>query len=139
MGLTTVDVYFCRPAEIPAVWDEVKEYLEKALKHSRHTNLQNLRDNLLLDNYTLSLSMLDNKIIAACVTTITIDAHGEKACGVIACGGKVGKLYKWITVWNETTEKLAREADCKYMFVNGRKGWSRFGYKIINYEMIKEI
>jgi hypothetical protein len=112
--------------------------LEPALESSRRLNLQTLYDNLLLGNYALSLC-IDSEIIAACVTTVTIDVQGDQACGIIACGGRPGRLWDWVYTWSEISEKLAREAGCKYMFIRGRKGWERFGYEIINYEMKKEI
>jgi hypothetical protein len=135
----SADIYFCTPQEVPRIWGEIKGFLEEAVKNSRKVNLQGLYDNLLLGNYTLSLCILDGQIVAACVTTLIIDTEGDRACGLIALGGEVGQLYNWANKLLETVEEAARKAGCKYMFGTGRKGWERFGFEIIAYQMRREL
>jgi hypothetical protein len=134
----SADLYFCTPQEVPEIWKDVHDFLEEACKDSRQLGPRQLYDGLLLGRYTLCVAVKE-KVIGCGVIQVGDDIYGAKACGILAGGGVVGRMKDWVPKWFDTIETLAREAGCKYTFMIGRKGWSRFGYKIIAYQMRKEL
>jgi hypothetical protein len=66
----------------------------------------------------------DDKEVAAYVTEIMTATRG-KALNVVALGGEVGSMPKWIDVFDEAVTKYGRDNGCHLLFEMGRDGWRR--------------
>ncbi len=113
------------------VWPTIKPMIERALEHDYDgMTPEQVLARILLDDLTLLLVERGGEIIA-CMTLEWIH-RTERICHCMTFAG--GDMESWVDEFIETWRKLAKELNCRYLSIKGRKGWEkysarRFGFK----------
>ena len=107
---------------VPQAWPVVRPLIEKALEHGG--GKWGLHDVLasLLDGSRQLWTVDDGKPIAAVVTEIRVYPTGAKAAVVFLAAGR--RDADWLD-WLETIKAWGRAGGCKWIELEGRRGWQR--------------
>lgn len=121
--------------QIPHVWEQVKDHIQRALDRGSNYTLQEVRVGLCRSKLQLWCWRSD-KIEAALVTAIQ-EEDGVKFCLLLAVGGS--KLDEW-KPYLSLVEDWAREKGCTELRIYGRHSWSRvLGFDVIHTKMKRNL
>lgn len=116
-------VYAIAPEVVDTVWDDVKGYIQGALKHSPPTHtLEDVRLELVEGRTRLWVISDEKRAYGAAVAGIQIYPQ-IKTCRVMWVGGE--KMNKWIRELIKQLDIFAIQNDCPGAEAIGRKGWLR--------------
>jgi hypothetical protein len=108
--------------EIDQVWDKVKDLIKKTSDEILNEN--DIYQYLIDGTYRLWLIIdnSNNKFVSACTTCFAYYPH-HKACRIVTLGGnKLAEYYQYSIT---QVEEWAKEEECHFMEVFGRRGWAK--------------
>tara|TARA_R110002153_G_scaffold73691_2_gene192212 strand:+ start:720 stop:1085 length:366 start_codon:yes stop_codon:yes gene_type:complete len=103
-------------------WSKVKGYLEAALEYSDGlSSIEDVRDMLAENRADLWVGE------KSAIVTQALNGRGKRALLYYLAGGDLKELKKM----TNSIERLAKEAGCSKVLINGRAGWGKAlgGYK----------
>lgn len=124
-------VVFCvAPVAVPQTWPLVERLLDDGYAAADEITPPDLQDWLTAGKGLLWVAVLDDRVLAACVTTLVARRSGL-ICRVMSGGGE--SMERWQADWLDTIERYARQEGCAKVRIDGRRGWERalsgFGYR----------
>lgn len=117
----SVKIHVIRPEIINDVWGVVWPLLEPALKDDVLNDEQTIKDRLLNDTAMLLNATVNGKIKGAVV--LSIETHKHKIAYVTHLGGS--DFSEWGDEMNMALNRIAHDAECKYVMGHGTKAWTR--------------
>lgn len=113
------------PSEVPFVWDEAHELLERAIKISggRYSTSQTLHE-LLIGKTTLWVVRDESDTAIAAWVLRIIEFPGRKTMYGDLLGGD--RLNEWASLMDETVIEWAKKFRCTHIEIGGRDGWIRY-------------
>ena len=90
-----INLEYIFPNEINAVWDSVKDFIEKGLNGSSEYGIEHVKQYLLNGNQSLLIMIESNQIVGAIVIEIT-KLPNETIAFISSIGGKKTK-----EIWNQ--------------------------------------
>lgn len=109
------------PAQAPEIWPQFETALARAFaKCQGDESLQDARNDVLSGNALLWLvTESDHGICVVLITKVFETAKG-RTCQIVALTG--AGVHRWACLLPQL-EQYARDMQCKFFRVSGRKGW----------------
>lgn len=141
-----VEILAIKKSDIEKFWPLVQFMIMQGLKHSGDTfSAQDIKEDLMDGSMQLFIAFgkdqdLESKLFMVCVSRIQ-DLPQKRQLEVVLLAGKKRELWEDdITLY---LEEIAMHNDCHRVAIMARPGWKKLGdkhgYKIKNYEFVKEL
>lgn len=113
------------PDLIPEIWPHVRHFIEDAFLNGRGDDDPQIIHRDLLSGHSLLWIVWDSeqRQIIAAATTKVLDVERGKVCVITACGGI--EIGRWKRDGLAAIEAYARHEGCKFVRIEGRKGFAR--------------
>lgn len=110
----------------PDVWEKVKNHLAPALKlGSGSVTLDDIMSLHREDKMQIWILQSPAEEVAAVLVTEVLTYLNEEKSMRMIVGGGIGSMAEGFNVLLDAVEEGAREAGCRSIIVEGRKGWER--------------